>query len=104
MAHLLGGHQKLPRFEDHGITGMCLRHNPLISGGVTVGTIFDGWFNVSVTAKVRKLGERCPNDRSCIFIHMTRKRQLVFEVMGKSIGMRMTWKCPRWKKLTWKGL
>ena len=30
----------------------------MVSGGVTVGTITDGLFNVIVTAKVRKLGER----------------------------------------------
>ena len=34
----------------------CLGHNPLVSGGVTVGTVSDGLFNVIVTAKVRKTG------------------------------------------------
>ena len=52
--------KKLPSFEDRGITGVCLGHNPLISGGVTVGTITAGLFNVIVTAKVRKLDERRP--------------------------------------------
>ena len=52
--------KKPPSFEDRGVTGVCLGHNPLVSGGVTVGTIMDGFFNVIVTAKVRKLGERRP--------------------------------------------
>ena len=52
--------KKPPSFENRGITGVCLGHNPLVSGGVTVGTITDGLFNVIVTAKVRELGERRP--------------------------------------------
>ena len=33
-----------PSFEDRGVTGVCLGHNPLVSGGVTVGTVTDGLF------------------------------------------------------------
>ena len=62
--------KKPPSFEDRGITGVCLGHNPLVSGGVTVGTIMDGFFNVIVTAKVRKLGERRPQ-RWKLHIHPT---------------------------------
>ena len=54
-----------PSFEDRGITGVCSGHSPLISGGVTVGVIVDGLFNVIVTAKVRKLGRDDPSDGSC---------------------------------------
>ena len=46
--------KKPPSFEDRGVTGVCLGHNPLV---LTVGTITEGLFNVIVTAKVRKLGE-----------------------------------------------
>ena len=60
--------KKPPSFEDRGITGVCLGHNLRISGGVTVGTIADGLFNVIVTAKVRKLGERRPQRRK-LHIH-----------------------------------
>ena len=62
--------KKPPSFEDRGITGVCLGHNPLVSGGVTVGTIMDGLFNVIVTAKVRKLGERRPQ-RWKLHVHPT---------------------------------
>ena len=57
--------QKPPSFEDRGITGVCLGHNPLVSGA-----IMDGLFNVIVTAKVRKLGERRPQ-RWKLHIHPT---------------------------------
>ena len=62
--------KKPPSFEDRGITGVCLGHNPLVSGGVTVGTVSDGLFNVIVTAKVRKLGERRPQ-RWKLHVHPT---------------------------------
>ena len=62
--------KKPPSFEDRGVTGVCLAHNPLVSGGVTVGTAMDGLFNVIVTAKVRKLGERRPQ-RWKLHIHPT---------------------------------
>ena len=62
--------KKPPSFEDRGVTGVSLGHNPLVSGGVTVGTILDGFFNVIVTAKVRKLGERRPQ-RWKLHIHPT---------------------------------
>ena len=46
--------EKPPGFENRAVTGVCLDHNPTISGGVTVGTVV---LHVEVSAKVRKLGE-----------------------------------------------
>ena len=67
--------EEAAEFEDRGITGVCLGHNPLVSGGVTVGTIMDGLFNVIVTAKVRKLGERRPQ-RWKLHVHPTDPKRL----------------------------
>ena len=69
--------KKPPSFEDRGITGVCLGHNPLVSGGVTVGTVSDGLFNVIVTAKVRKLGERRPQ-RWKLHVHPTEPRAAAY--------------------------
>ena len=69
--------KKPPSFEDRGITGVCLGHNPLVSGGVTVGTVTDGLFNVIVTAKVRKLGERRPQ-RWKLHVHPTEPRAAAY--------------------------
>ena len=69
--------KKPPSFEDRGITGVCLGHNPLVSGGVTVGTVSDGLFNVIVTAKVRRLGERRPQ-RWKLHVHPTEPRAAAY--------------------------
>ena len=56
---------------------MCLGHNPLVSGGVTVGIVTEGLFNVIVTAKVRKLGERRPQ-RWKLHIHPTEPKAAAY--------------------------
>ena len=78
-----------PLFGDVVVVHRFLRshqagHNPLVSGGVTVGTITDGLFNVIVTAKVRKLGEWRPQRwKLHIHPHRPRKRQRMCVMMEK---------------------
>ena len=63
-----------------------LKKPPSFEDRVTVGTVTDGLFNVIVTAKVRKLGERRPQ-RWKLHIHPTEPRAAAYVRNDGEISM-----------------